>query len=96
MSAIFKAPIAGIVFALEVIMLDMTMWAVIPLLIASAAGAITSYLLLGQNVLYSFQLVEPFEMGQIHYYLLLGIIVGMLSVYFTKELHSNICHFREI
>ena len=85
MSAIFKAPIAGIVFALEVIMLDMTMWAVIPLLIASAAGAITSYLLLGQNVLYSFQLVEPFEMGQIHYYLLLGIIVGMLSVYFTKS-----------
>lgn len=85
MSAIFKAPIAGIVFALEVIMLDMTMWAVIPLLIASAAGAMMSYLLLGQDVLYSFQLVEPFEMGQIHYYLLLGIVVGMLSVYFTKS-----------
>jgi len=85
LSAIFKAPIAGIVFALEVIMLDLTMWAVIPLLIASATGALTSYLLLGQNVLYSFQLVEPFEMGQIHYYLLLGIIVGMLSVYFTKS-----------
>ncbi len=85
MSAIFKAPIAGIVFALEVIMLDMTMWAVIPLLIASAAGAMMSYLLLGQNVIYPFQLVEPFEMGQIHYYLLLGIIVGLLSVYFTKS-----------
>ena len=85
MSAIFKAPIAGIVFALEVIMLDMTMWAVIPLLIASAVGAMTSYLLLGQNVLYSFQLMEPFEMGQIHYYLLLGIVVGLLSVYFTKS-----------
>ncbi len=85
LSAIFKAPIAGIVFALEVIMLDLTMWAVIPLLIASATGAMTSYLFLGQNVLYSFQLTEPFKMGDIHYYLILGIIVGLLSVYVTKS-----------
>ena len=84
MSAIFKAPIAGIVFAIEVIMLDLTMWAVIPLLIASATGALTSYLFLGQNVLYQFQLSEPFQMGQIHFYLLLGLLVGFLSVYFTK------------
>jgi CIC family chloride channel protein len=85
LSAIFKAPIAGIVFALEVIMLDLTMWAVIPLLIASATAAVTSYLFLGQNVLYSFQLTEPFNMGDIHYYLILGIMVGLLSVYFTKS-----------
>ncbi|MCK4880348.1 MAG: chloride channel protein [Bacteroidales bacterium] len=85
LSAIFKAPIAGIVFALEVIMLDLTMWAVIPLMIASATAAVTSYLFLGQNVLYSFQLTEPFKMGEIHYYLILGVIVGLLSVYFTKS-----------
>jgi len=84
MSAIFKAPIAGIVFALEVIMLDLTMWAIIPLLIASAAGALTSYLFLGQNVLYSFQLMEAFEMNQIHYYLILGVLAGLFSVYFTR------------
>ncbi len=84
LSAIFKAPIAGIVFALEVIMLDLTMWAVIPLLIASATAAMTSYLFLGQNVLYSFQLTDPFRMGEIHWYLILGIIAGLLSVYFTK------------
>ncbi len=84
LSAIFKAPIAGIVFALEVIMLDLTMWAVIPLLIASATAAMTSYFFLGQNVLYQFNLVEQFDMGQIHWYLLLGAIVGLLSVYFTK------------
>ena len=66
-------------------MLDLTMWAVIPLLIASATAALTSYLFLGQNVLYQFQLSEPFDMGQIHYYLILGIIVGLLSVYFTKS-----------
>lgn len=84
LSAIFKAPIAGIVFALEVIMLDMTMWAVIPLLISSATAALTSYLFLGQNVLYNFQVTEAFRMGQIHWYLLLGVIVGLLSVYFTR------------
>ncbi len=84
LSAIFKAPIAGIVFALEVIMLDLTMWAVIPLLIASATAAVTSYLFLGQNVLYQFTLTEKFDMGQIHWYLLLGVVVGLLSVYFTK------------
>jgi CIC family chloride channel protein len=84
LSAIFKAPIAGIVFALEVIMLDLTMWAVIPLLIASATAAMTSYLFLGQNVLYQFQLSGTFEMNQIHFYLILGVLVGFLSAYFTK------------
>ena len=85
LSAIFKAPIAGIVFALEVIMLDLTMWAVIPLLISSATAALTSYLFLGQNVLYQFQVSEAFQMGQIHWYLILGAVVGMLSVYFIKS-----------
>lgn len=83
-SAIFKAPIAGIVFALEVMMLDLTMWAIMPLLIASATAALTSYLFLGQNVLYPFQFTEAFEMSQIHYYLILGVLAGLLSVYFTK------------
>ena len=94
MSAIFKAPIAGIVFALEVIMLDLTMWAVIPLLIASAPGALTSYLFLGQNVLYTFQVSEKFQMDQIHYYILLGIITGLVSVYFTK-IYMYISNFFE-
>jgi CIC family chloride channel protein len=84
LSAIFKAPIAGIVFALEVIMIDLTMYAVIPLLISSATAALTSYLFLGQNVLYSLEVTDPFRMGQTHWYLLLGGIVGLLSAYFTK------------
>jgi CIC family chloride channel protein len=84
LSAVFKAPIAGIVFAIEVIMLDLTMWAMIPLLIASATAALTSYLFLGQNVLYSFQIAEKFQMDQIHLYLLLGVIAGLVSVYFAK------------
>lgn len=94
LSAVFKAPIAGIVFAIEVIMLDLTMWAMIPLLIASATAALTSYLFLGQNVLYTFQIVERFQMDQIHLYLLLGVIAGFVSVYFAK-VYNYISEFFE-
>ncbi len=84
MSAIFKAPIAAIVFALEVIMLDLTIYSMIPLLIASATAALTSYLFSGQNVLYSFEITEAFSLSHIHYYAMLGIFTGFVSVYFTK------------
>lgn len=84
MAAIFKAPIAAIVFALEVIMLDLTVASLIPLLIASLTAALTSYLFLGQNVLYAFEIRESFMMNQIPFYILLGIFAGFISVYFTR------------
>ena len=84
MASIFKAPIAAIVFALEVIMLDLTLMSLVPLLISSLMAALTSYLFMGQNVLYSFQIKEPFMMNQIPYYILIGILAGLMSVYFTK------------
>ncbi|HYW97119.1 MAG TPA: chloride channel protein [Bacteroidales bacterium] len=84
MSAIFKAPIAGIVFALEVIMLDLTVFSMIPLLIASATAALTSYFFLGQNFLYSFQIQEPFRLGDFYLYIILGVFTGLISVYFIR------------
>lgn len=84
MSAIFKAPIAGIVFALEVIMVDLTVYSMMPLLIASTVAALTSYFFLGQNVLYSFDVQEVFKLGDIHLYIFLGIFAGLVSVYFTR------------
>ncbi|KPK83957.1 MAG: chloride channel protein [Bacteroides sp. SM23_62_1] len=84
MAAIFKAPIAAIVFALEVIMLDLTLASLVPLLIASLTAALTSYLFLGQNVLYAFEIREPFHMNQIPLYIFLGILAGFISVYFTR------------
>jgi len=84
MAAIFKAPIAAIVFALEVIMLDLTLASLVPLLIASLTAALTSYLFLGQNVLYAFEIREPFQMNEIPYFILLGILAGFMSVYFTR------------
>lgn len=84
MSAIFKAPIAAIVFALEVIMLDLTVAAIVPLLISSVTAALTSYLFLGQNVLYSFRVTDMFVIGNTPYYIILGILAGIVSLYFTR------------
>ncbi len=84
MSAIFKAPIAAIVFVLEVIMLDLTVASLIPLLVASATAALTSYLFMGQNVLLSVNIQDSFLMKHVPYYLLLGVLAGFMSVYFTK------------
>ena len=84
MSAIFKAPIAAVVFALEVIMINFTLTSVIPLLISSVMGALTSYLFLGQSTLYSVDVLEGFELSNLHFYAVLGIITALASFYFTR------------
>ncbi len=84
MSAIFKAPLTGVVFAMEVIMIDLTVTSVIPLIIASVTAILTSYFFLGTEVIYHFELKEMFKMIDLPYYALLGILTGLLSVYFTK------------
>jgi len=84
MAAIFKAPVAGIVFALEVIMLNLSMASLVPLLISSATAVLTSYLFLGQNFLYTFELRQGFVFGDVPFYIMLGIFTGLISVYFTR------------
>ena len=84
MAAIFKAPIAAVVFALEVIMIDLTVASVVPLLIASATAALTSMFFLGVGTLYPVQIVESYTMSELPYYVLLGILSGLLAVYFTR------------
>lgn len=84
MSAIFKAPIAAIVFALEVILFDLTMTAMVPLLVSSIVAALTSYIFLGMDVLYPFDVVNKFKLNETPYYLMLGLFSGLVSVYFIK------------
>lgn len=84
MAAIFQAPVAAIVFAVEVIMLDLTMGSLIPLLLASIAAVITSKFMLGEEVLFRFDLIEKFTMSDIPFYVVLGISTGFLSIYFSK------------
>ncbi|MDD3741668.1 MAG: chloride channel protein, partial [Bacteroidales bacterium] len=83
-AAIFKAPVAGIIFAIEVIMLDLTMASLLPLLLASISAALTSYLFLGQNYVYFVENTDPFLLRDIPFYILIGIVSGLFSVYFSK------------
>jgi CIC family chloride channel protein len=84
MAAIFKAPIAAIVFAVEVIMIDLTVFSLVPLLLASSSAVLTSYFFMGQDVLYPFEVHTSFELSDLPYYILLGIFAGLVSAYFTK------------
>jgi chloride channel protein, CIC family len=88
MASIFTTPIAAVVFGLEVLMLDLTTASIIPLLIASVTGAITAKLLLSEDILIHFAVTQPFEVGDIHFYILLGILCGMVSLYFSWMHHT--------
>ena len=83
-SAIFNSPVAGVIFSLEVILADVTIAMFIPLLLASVTGALISLTLLGDDVLFSFKLVDSFEAIDTPYYVLLGIVCGLVSVYFSR------------
>ena len=83
-SGIFKAPIAGLVFTLEVLMLDLTISSIVPLLISSVTAATVAYFLMGDNVLFSFNITESFIIRNIPWYLMLGIVTGLVSLFFSK------------
>ena len=83
-SGIFKAPIAGILFTLEILMLDMTISSIVPLLISSVTAATVAYFLMGDKVLFSFNIIGVFNISNIPWYLLLGIVSGLVSLYFSK------------
>jgi len=83
-SSIFQSPIAAIIFAVEVFSLDLTMLSVLPLLLASISGVLTSYFFLGNEALFNFSLNEGFSLGDVPFYILLGVGTGFASIYFTK------------
>ena len=83
-AGIFKAPLAGLVFTLEVLMLDLTMASIIPLLISAVTAATISGLLLGSQVPFEENLLEPFRTSNIPLYILLGVVCGLVAYYFTE------------
>jgi CIC family chloride channel protein len=86
-AGIFKAPIAGMVFVVEVLMLDLTMTSVLPLLITSVTAATVSYIFTGTQAMFQFSQTEPFVIERIPYVLLLGVFCGLVSLYFTKVMN---------
>ncbi|TCP23868.1 CIC family chloride channel protein [Tenacibaculum skagerrakense] len=84
MASMFQAPIAAIIFAIEVFSLDMAFVSLIPLLLASVSAIITSYFFLGHDVLFSVKIKEVFEIRDLAFYIVLAIVTGFASVYFSK------------
>jgi CIC family chloride channel protein len=86
-SAIFNSPIAGVIFCFEVILTQITIKGFIPLLIASVSGSIISLALSGEEILFSFDLTDTFKASDTPFYILLGIICGLISLYFTRMMY---------
>jgi CIC family chloride channel protein len=86
----FNAPIAGVLFAIEVILIDINIKAFIPLLLASASGALLSQILLHESILLAFKLRHAFDYHNVFFYIIIGILSGFVSIY-----HVNLFDFIE-
>ena len=84
MSSIFKAPIAAIIFAIEVFSLDLTLASLLPLLIASVSAILTSYFFFGSEIILPFKLEDAFTISEVPYYIILGILASVCSIYFSR------------
>ncbi|MFT3994204.1 MAG: chloride channel protein [Dysgonomonas sp.] len=86
-AGIFKAPIAGLVFVIEVLMLDLTTFTVLPLLVTSVTAATCSYVMMGTKTLFNYSHADEFIMERIPYVILLGLFCGLVSLYFTRSMN---------
>lgn len=84
---IFQAPIAGLVFTLEVLMMDLTMTSVAPLLISSVTATAISFIYTHQRSMFMLMQIEPFSLHRIPYYIILGLLCGLVSLYFTRGMN---------
>jgi chloride channel protein, CIC family len=80
----FNTPIAGVLFSLEVLLVEASISAFIPILIAAAAGALCSKVILKEELLLHFRLQEPFDYMNVPFYMLLGLLCGLVSYYYSN------------
>jgi len=85
-AGIFKAPIAGVLFTIEVLLIDLNSRSVVPLIMASVTGATVAYAFTGYNVEFFFSQSEPFFTSRIPFVILLGLFCGFVSLYFNKTI----------
>ncbi|MDE6629796.1 MAG: chloride channel protein [Bacteroidales bacterium] len=81
-AGIFGAPLAGLVFTLEVLMIDLTMTSLVPILVASTTGAVTSAFLMGREATFHFDISTDYYLQNLPFYLVLGLVGGLVSCYF--------------
>lgn len=82
-AGIFKAPLAGIIFSIEILMFDFSLSSITPLLLSSVTAICISYFLIGNDMPFAAS-VTAFQMSNIPYYIILGVLCGLLSLYFIK------------
>ena len=87
-AGIFKAPIAGLVFTLEVLMVDLSMASLLPILISCVTATCFSYILMGDKSLFDFTLTNPFVLERVPATILLGIFCGFVSLYFMRTMSA--------
>jgi CIC family chloride channel protein len=92
----FNAPIAGVLFALEVLLVGINITAFIPLLIASASGALISKIILQENILLYFELKQPFDYHNVPLYIILGVIAGFTSLFYINLFDKVERRFRKV
>ena len=85
-AGIFKAPIAGLVFTLEVLMVDLSMASLLPILISCVTATCFSYILMGEKSLFDFTLTDPWELDRVPACILLGVFCGFVSLYFMRAM----------
>ena len=96
LAAIFQAPITGVIFAMEVFMIDISMTALIPIIISAFVAILTSYYFLGRAFEYEITIAESFVPSNSLYYIGLGVVVGLVSAYFMKVYFDVDKRFRKI
>ncbi|SHF71464.1 chloride channel protein, CIC family [Flavobacterium segetis] len=95
-AAAFNAPIAGVLFAVEVLLVDVSIAAFTPIMIAAATGALVSVIALDETILLSFRQQQSFDYHNIAYYLMLGVITGLISVYYSRNFQRVEHYFNEL
>lgn len=82
-AGIFKAPLAGVLFVLEILLFNISMTSMMPLLLSTVSATVVSYTLLGSSTPFECTLT-PFELKNIPYYVILGLFCGAFSIYFIR------------
>lgn len=87
-AGIFKAPIAGLMFTLEVLLIDLTMASLLPLLVSCLTATCITYALTGMEPMFNFSLSDPFQLNRVPTTVMLGVVCGFISLYFTRVMNS--------
>ena len=95
-AAAFNSPVAGVLFVIEVLLTDITVSAFIPLIISAASGALVSKIILAEGITLAFKLQQPFNYHNVPYYIILGVLCGLVAILYRKIFHGIEVRFERL